>query len=63
MHQNILEAGCSESEYECDNGKCISASFICDWEDDCGDYSDESNCENTEGIGKYHVILNPYKLQ
>jgi len=25
--------------------------FECDWEDNCGDYSDESNCGNTGGIG------------
>ncbi|XP_032691228.1 vitellogenin receptor-like isoform X2 [Odontomachus brunneus] len=32
--------------FQCDNGKCISLVFECDKFDDCGDNSDEKNCEN-----------------
>ena len=31
-------------EYTCANQVCIQASYECDFEDDCGDYSDEINC-------------------
>ena len=30
--------------YQCGNGKCISNSLYCDFEDHCGDNSDENNC-------------------
>ncbi|XP_078282958.1 sortilin-related receptor isoform X2 [Rhinoraja longicauda] len=38
------EHNCTPSQYECSNGKCISSIWKCDHDDDCGDYSDETDC-------------------
>ncbi|PVD30337.1 hypothetical protein C0Q70_09601 [Pomacea canaliculata] len=36
-----------EHKFHCKNGKCVSRSFICDAENDCGDNSDEVDCRGT----------------
>ena len=62
------DTGCSENQWECDNGTCINASYFCDgsaeygnatWGPDCSDGSDEvfdTCCSN----GSYsNSICNP----
>ncbi|XP_071941667.1 prolow-density lipoprotein receptor-related protein 1-like [Antedon mediterranea] len=35
---------CSPGEFRCNNKKCIPLRWRCDFDNDCGDYSDESSC-------------------
>lgn len=42
-----LPQTCQEGEFMCANKRCISRSWKCDEEDDCGDNSDEEKCPKT----------------
>ncbi|KAM8838449.1 MAM and LDL-receptor class A domain-containing protein 2 isoform 2-T2 [Synchiropus picturatus] len=36
---------CPESMFMCDNKACVERSSVCDFTDDCGDWSDENHCD------------------
>ena len=36
---------CNDDQFQCANGICINKNWFCDFDNDCGDMSDEpSNC-------------------
>lgn len=37
--------GCSTQEFTCAQGSCVPEYSVCDFTDNCGDGSDEENCE------------------
>ncbi|EEB11021.1 class A rhodopsin-like G-protein coupled receptor GPRgph, putative [Pediculus humanus corporis] len=39
---------CSKSQFKCGNGFCISREHLCNFEDDCGDLTDETDCKYRE---------------
>ncbi|KAM8850746.1 MAM and LDL-receptor class A domain-containing protein 1 isoform 2-T2 [Spinachia spinachia] len=39
------EPWCPENMFVCNNSVCVEHNQVCDFSDDCGDWSDERNCE------------------
>ncbi|XP_050433383.1 low-density lipoprotein receptor-related protein 1 isoform X2 [Adelges cooleyi] len=40
---------CENLEFTCKNGHCISYDYVCNMEDNCGDWSDEAMCGDCPG--------------
>lgn len=51
---------CSLRQFKCKNGKCVQMAWVCDSEDDCGDNSDEAECNGKarENILQKYLDLN-----
>ena len=41
----LAHRNCWFGEYQCDNGECIRAAYLCDGTQDCKDASDEFYCD------------------
>lgn len=50
---------CTESEFRCDDQSCIPSRWICDFNNDCGDNSDERDCGNCRPLKGVPVASRP----
>ncbi|GFX36011.1 mariner Mos1 transposase [Trichonephila clavipes] len=48
---------CPPNQFRCVNSRCISESYVCDGDNDCGDWSDESKCLNENARNKLRPDL------
>lgn len=47
---------CISVQFFCDNKRCIFRNWICDYDDDCYDNSDEKNCYYNGKTVKIYII-------
>lgn len=50
---------CHPGQYQCANNHCIHPSLLCDGTDQCGDGSDEKECDK---VTELQIIINNYVL-
>ena len=43
---------CKDREFKCSNEYCVEEGYVCDGDDDCGDASDEKNCDACTDINR-----------
>ena len=51
---------CTESQFECDDGRCMPSWRVCDLENDCGNFEDEQNC--TCRFANYRALVYIYEM-
>ena len=49
---SILGASCTDDEFTCRNGNCVTTGVVCDNIDNCGDGTDESS----DTCGEFLVV-------
>ena len=47
---HFIDPVCKTKEFQCLNGGCIPAAYVCDIEKDCQDGSDEIDCQSGEKL-------------
>lgn len=50
---------CNETQFACNNGRCVPITWRCDGEDDCFDNSDEASCSTCETLLTVYIYSPP----
>ncbi|XP_055359914.1 MAM and LDL-receptor class A domain-containing protein 2 isoform X2 [Betta splendens] len=46
----VAQPLCPQDTFTCSNKVCVEDTRVCDFSDDCGDWSDENNCEQLDAL-------------
>ncbi|KAL7648871.1 UNVERIFIED_CONTAM: hypothetical protein RMT77_000791 [Armadillidium vulgare] len=61
-HDDLILTVCSEHQFTCNDGTCVSLKERCDFESDCSDNSDEIDCQSLIKPPEYSNIAPPPRL-
>lgn len=51
---------CLSGEFECLTGECVSEKYVCDFNQDCLDGSDEGNCKYETTLISFSFRINSF---
>lgn len=57
LETNEVDVSCRPNEFKCRNGQCIDSRRKCDRRNDCGDSSDESNCDGKFTFTRLQLLM------
>lgn len=55
------ERTCEPYQFRCKNNRCVPGRWQCDYDNDCGDNSDEEKCGRWSGVGLWELVFDTHR--